>query len=567
MDMCKCGTTPALSALRPYLHLIPGLRRWYVAALLLAVVTAAATLGLLALSGWFLASAAVAGILPVSAHAFNYMLPGAGVRALALTRTIGRWGERVITHEASFRMLARMRVWLLGRLLPLTPRQLGVVHGGDLLHRFMRDVDQLDGLLPRVVMPLLALVAVLAGSVVQMSAWNAGEWPLPLLAAAVALPAVAWLLGGSAAAALVQQRALLRRALIDAADGVGVLAFNAAAWQSYRSRAMACSDAAMAAQSRHDRLAAHLRACVVAAVGFVAWAVLIDHATSLQGPVLVAVVLLLLGVSEIAAPLAAGLAELPAIAHAAGRIESLAGQVPAITFPGHGPQPADGSLRIDGVDFGWDPHTPVLKDFSLAIGAGEHAFVSGPSGCGKSSLVQLLARFDVPAAGRIVLGGIALEDLDETTLRTTLAVATQFPWTRSATLADNLRLADPAATTDELWAVLDVVGLATVVRAWPEGLATWIQEGGQSLSGGQLRRLGVARALLRRALLTVLDEPTEGLGNDESEDLARRTCLWLRGRTLIWISHRPEGRCHFRRHVRMTEAATFCLIAAGGADA
>jgi ATP-binding cassette subfamily C protein CydC len=518
---------------------------------MLAMLTAAATLGLLALSGWFISAAAVAGLLPQTAQAFNYFLPGAGVRALALIRTVGRWGERVIAHEATFRMLARLRVWLLGRLLPLTPRQLGVFHGAELLHRFMRDVEQLDGLLPRVLMPQLTLIALLGCGVWLLSAWGAGGYPLVLLAAACALPVVAWFLGRSSAAVLVERRALLRRALIDAADGVGILAFNARAWGACRSHALACAEAAMAAQARHDRLAARLRAGAVVTVGGVAWWALIGHADALSGPVLVALVLLLLGMTEVAAPLAGGLVELPAMAHAAGRIESLAGQRPAIDFPPCGPRPADGSLFIDQVDFGWDASTPVLKGFSLAVGAGEHLMLCGPSGCGKSSIVQLLARFEVPTTGRIQMGGVPLESLDEVMLRTTLAVASQFAWARGATLADNLRLADAGADAEAMWAALDAVGLADTVRAWPEGLDTWVAEGGQSLSGGQLRRLGVARVLLRRAPLTVFDEPTEGLDEEEAARMADRVCNWLRGHTLIWISHRPEGSGHFRRIVSM----------------
>jgi ATP-binding cassette subfamily C protein CydC len=541
----------SLSALRPYLQLLPGLRRWLGLALVLAILTAAATLCLLALSGWFISAAAVAGLLPHTAQAFNYFLPGAGVRALAITRTAGRWGERVITHEVIFRMLARLRVWLLGRLLPLTPRQLGILHGAELLHRFMRDVEQLDGLLPRVLLPLLALLAVLAGGAWLLTAWGAGWQPMALLAGICVLPVVAWLLGRSSAVELIQQRAQLRRALIDAAEGAGVLAFNVRAWSAYRTRALTQANAAMDAQARHDRLAAWLRAITSVAVGAVAWWALIGHADSLSGLLLVALVLLLLGVSEIAAPLAGGLLELPAMAHAAGRIESLAGQRPAIEFPASGARPADGSLLIEGVDFGWDPHTPVLKDFSLRVDQGEHVFLNGPSGCGKSTLVQLLARFEAPSAGRILIGGTPLEALDEASLRTTLAIATQFVWARGASLADNLRLADAGADAEAMWAALDAVGLADTVRAWPEGLDTWVAEGGQSLSGGQLRRLGVARVLLRRAPLTVLDEPTEGLDETEAERMAERVCDWLREGTLIWISHRPEGSRQFPRVVGM----------------
>ena len=541
----------AAGVLRPWLRLLPGLRRWYVASAVLGVLAAAATLGLLALSGWFISAAAVAGQLPATALVFNYFLPGAGVRALALTRTAGRWGERVITHEATFRMLARVRVRLLARLLPLAPRQIGAFHGVDLLHRFMRDVEQLDGLLPRLVLPAVVLAVVLGGGggVLAGSSPLAGGLALGLLAVFCVLPAGVWRIGRGRAEAWVERRADLRRAMADAADGVGVLAFERGAWAAYRARALRCADAAMAAQARNDRLAAVLRAGVIATVGVVAWGGLLGGAAEMDGPRLVAIVLLMLGVAEIAAPLAGSLVEWPAIMLAAARIEAVAGQQPAVRYPSVGLRPGDGGLRVENVDFSWDAGTPVLAGFSLAVADGEHVFISGPSGCGKSSLVQLLARFELPGAGCIRLGGVALDAIDEPTLRATLAVATQFPWVRAASLADNLRLADQGADADELWAVLEVVGLADTVAGWPEGLETWVEEGGRSLSGGQLRRLGVARALLRRAPLTVLDEPTEGLDDAAAEALATRVRAWSRGRTLLWISHRPHGQEGFGRVV------------------
>lgn len=542
---------PRLAVLGAYLRFLPGLRGWYLASVVLAVLTAAATLGLLALSGWFISAAALAGLSPVTALAFNFFMPGAGVRALAIVRTTARWGERVLTHEATFRMLASVRVWLFGRLLTLSPRQVGAFHGAELLHRFMCDVEQLDGLLPRLLLPAFAFMVVLLTGAGLLSAWGiVAGWPALVLLAFVGLlfPA-SWMLARDYGTTSVERRAGLRRAMIDAADGVGVLAFNAHAWQTCRARALERSGEALQAQARSDRLAAWLRALVIVAIGWLAWWVMMRYAGVLDGPRLVAMVLLLLGVAEIAAPLATGLVDLPAISHAAGRIERLAGQRPAIVAPVRGAVPVDGSLSVERVSFAWDAHTPVLSHCSLAVAEGEHVLLRGPSGCGKSSLVQLLARFELPAHGRIVLGGIPLDEIDEPTLRTTLAVASQFVWARGATLVDNLRLANPAATVDDIWAVLEVVGLAATVQAWPEGLQTWVQEGGLSLSGGQLRRLGVARALLRRAPLTVLDEPTEGLDETAAAQLAEAVSAWLRGRTLVWISHRTEGLAGFSRRI------------------
>jgi len=166
---------PRLKAILPYLRQLRGLRRWYAASLVLGLLTLASTLALLALSGGFISAAALAGLTPATALAFNFFYPGAGIRGLALSRTVGRWSERVLTHEATFRLLARVRVWLLARLLPLAPRQVGAYHGSELLHCFMRDVEQLDGLLPRLL--LLAGIAILMAA--SPVATQAAEPPVP----------------------------------------------------------------------------------------------------------------------------------------------------------------------------------------------------------------------------------------------------------------------------------------------------------------------------------------------------------------------------------------------------
>jgi len=299
-----------------------------------------------------------------------------------------------------------------------------------------------------------------------------------------------------------------------------------------------------------------LRAAVTLGIGLLAWVALgllaSEPTTSrVSGPWITALVLLLLGCAEALLPLAGACLDLPGTAAAAQRVQQLAEQPPALRFADHGPQPVDGSIRIQNLCFEWDPHTPVFKDWQLDIRHGEHVLLTGESGGGKSTLIQLLTRFTDPQHGSIQVGGAELQSLDEATLRRHITCATQFTWAKTAMLADNLRLARPDATDAELLSVLALVGLDPAEMGWQDGLSTWVEEGGASLSGGQRRRLSIARALLTEAPITLLDEPSEGLDLASERELVQRVTAHLHGRTLLWVSHREDLNHTFDRMIRI----------------
>lgn len=546
-------------ALAPFVRTPASAGRWLALGGVLAVLTLVASLGLLGLSGAFLTGAAIAGLLPATAAVFNFFMPGAGVRFFAVLRTVSRWGERVTTHEGVFRWLAGLRVRLYERLSRLSPSQLAGRHSGDLLNRLMRDIDALDNLHPRVLMPLGAAALVL-GTLVGLFALVAPAlvWlPLCVLVATVViLPLAGWRLGSRVLPSLIEKRATLRATLLDDIEGLEDWSLHAPAWAQQRARTLATSDAWLRTQRQSARRAAALRAAVTLGVGLVAWVALgwltSEPTTSrVSGPWITALVLLLLGCAEALLPLVGACLDLPGTAAAAQRVQQLAEQAPAQRFVAHGPQPQDGSIHIHQLCFAWDAHTPVFHDWALDIRHGEHVLITGESGGGKSTLIQLLTRFAEPQSGSIEVGGVALSELDEVTLRQHISCATQFTWAKTATLADNLRLARPEATDEELESVLALVGLHPSEMGWQDGLYTWVEEGGASLSGGQRRRLSIARALLRNAPITLLDEPSEGLDLASERKLVQCVTAHFRGRTLVWVSHREDLNHRFDRVIRV----------------
>lgn len=554
----RLGLPDGLRALAPFWRRLSVAGPWLALGLLLGLVTLASHLTLLGVSGAYLTGAAIAGLVPATAIEFNFFYPGAAVRLSALLRAVSRWGDRVLTHEGIFRWLTGLRVWLYGRLSQLSPRQLQRHHGGDLLNRLVQDIDSLDNLHPRVLMPLLAAITLFIG-VTLLFAWVAPTllWlPLMLLVVTVlVLPLAGWRLGRSLQPRLVRQRAALRTQLLDSCEGLEDFSLHTPAWARQRQHTLAASASWLRTQLSSGRRAAALRALVAAGIGLAAWVALgwlggEPTESRLSVPWIAALVLLLMGCAEALLPLAGACLELPGTAAAARRIRDLAEQPPAQHFPAQGPTPADSGIDIRHLRFAWDAHTPVFEDLTLRIAPGEHLMLCGESGGGKSSLLQLLTRFEDPQGGEIRFGGVDLMALDEDRLRQHVTCATQFTWAKTATLAENLRLARPQASDAEIEAMLALVGLDPLAQGWQDGIHTWVEEGGASLSGGQRRRLSVARALMRQAPVTLLDEPSEGLDSVAEAALVRAVTGHLRGRTLVWVSHREELAPAFDRVLR-----------------
>lgn len=540
-------------------------RPWMLAGFAVACATLVAGLALLGLSGGFLAAAAIAGLTPATALAFNFFPPAAGVRFLAIARTAGRWGERVLTHEATLRLLARLRSWLYRGVAELSPRQLGRYHGADLLNHLTRDIDALDNLYLRFGVPYLAAWTVLSMLAVSM-AWWSPVLSLPVVAlmmvSLLVLPWLAWGLGGDSARRAVEARSRLRRRLLDCHDGADDFSLHDAAWRHQREATLTAHRELLTAQRVQQRRAALLRAMTGALVGFAVWAVLVlaagvFAAGALPAPWLAALPLLLLGTAEALLPLSAASLELPGTAAAATRLRALVSQSPATGFVAQGPMPGGFDLRLENLTHGHGDQPDLFVGLDAALPAGRHVALLGPSGGGKSTLLSLIARLEDPRSGRILLGSRPLTELDETTLRASVALLAQDAWVFSGTLADNLRVAAPDAEDEALWSVLHCVGLSDTVSQWPEGLATWVDEGGGSLSGGQRRRLALARVLLREAPVTLLDEPAEGLDAAAEADLVRTVRRRLAGRTLVWVTHRPETARAFEHALRL-ESGRLC---------
>lgn len=529
-----------LGLLRPY-------RAWLAGGVLLAALAALSAIGLMAVSAWFIAAMALAG---ASGAAINYYLPAASIRALAIARTGGRYGERLLTHDATLRALAGLRVWLFRRLIPLVPARLSTLRSGELFARLRADVDALEHFYLAVVVPVtvavlgMLLVLLLTLSVLPSAA-------LVLLTAAtlagVLLPAWARRRAAADAAATVRESAALRDMLIDALRGhAELLAWGRAHAHAARitaldtrlARRRRCVDQWQAVGGSTVELLAQWTVPALLVVGLAA-----VQDGSLSATQLVMLVLLYLATFELIAPLPEALAQWEATLTSARRVFELVDAPPAVIEPVRpAPMPASSVIRFERVRLRYAPDAPwALDGVDLELAQGERLAVVGESGAGKSSLVAALQKFYPLQDGRIMFGGRSVGDLCGDDLRRRIAVIDQRAALFNASLLENLRLAAPDATAEQIEQAVHEAQLGAFVAGLPEGYDTVLGEGGGCVSGGEARRIVIARALLQDAPVLVLDEPLEGLDAQIAAQLYLALAAATRGRSVLLITHRLQG--------------------------
>ncbi|WP_417667134.1 thiol reductant ABC exporter subunit CydC [Roseibium sp.] len=532
---------------------------------LIALVPAIAGIALLGVAGWFITAAALAGL---SGALLNIFLPSAIIRGLAIARTAGRYGERIVTHDATFRFLTDLR----GRIFEGQARTAGngyKARSGVALNRLTSDITALDAVYLRLVVPIaLALVIGLLALI-----WTAAQSPLLALGPALVLGYLAAQLISSVArhkgrGARRQEAALdaVRLRTVDLVAGRRDLAVYGGlrpAADTVRSAHERLAQAEEQAETSSSWGAARAgfagQVAVTATLAIACW---LAAADAISTPVAVAAVLIVLGLPEVLAALMPGLAGLGRTRLAAGRavsrvqdmaVTSKAQKAAYASLPEH----ADGdmTLAFENVSFGYAAAgRKVLDDLSCELKDGEWLAVVGRSGCGKSTVSALACGLLAPDRGRILLSGVDIAELAESNLRQAITVIGQRPYLFNDTLAANLRIAAPQATDEMLWKALDMAALSDRVRQNAAGLETVLGEGGIGLSGGEQRRLGLARAYLTQPKLFILDEFTEGLDAATADEVLRGFQAFRGNAAVLMIAHKPAEIAAADRVLRLDAA-------------
>ncbi|OYV28670.1 MAG: thiol reductant ABC exporter subunit CydC [Thiomonas sp. 20-64-9] len=537
----------ARADLRRLVRLFRPYRNWMLWGALASLLTLLANVALMATSGWFIAQMALVGLAGV---AMDYFTPAAFIRAMAITRTAGRYIERLITHEATFRLLQELRVWFYRHLEPLAPARLRELRGADLSSRILSDIDALNHLYLRVLAPVG--VALIGGAAIVLimalfSGRVAASTLLFLLLAGVAVPLLTFRMGHAPGRALVDLRARLRSAAVDGLQGLGELRIYGGT-QRQAQRIGALTDAMIDQQRQLSRATGLSQGLLGLCANLAMWAALLLAIPLATGAAIAPAQLPMLALFVLASfeavlPLPLALQMLGETLAAARRVFSIIDARPQIDETANLPVPqwAESSLLIDGLGLRY-PGAPdgawALDGLSLQLQPGARVALVGPSGAGKSTLVQALLRFWEYQRGSVRIGGHDLRAWPGEALRAHIAVVSQDTYLFNTTLRDNLMLARPEATQEDVIAACQAAQLHDFITSLPEGYDTWVGEAGMRLSGGQARRVAIARALLRNAPLLILDEPTEGLDALTERDLLRDIATLMQGRTVLLITHR-----------------------------
>ena len=534
-----------MRTLLPFIRLFKFAKLPLILGLVLMILGLGSSMGLLTVSGWFLAATAIAGLGTL----FNFFYPSASVRGLAIGRTVIRYFEKIVTHDATFRILSKLRVQVFEKIIPLSPAVLNRYRNSDLLNRLVSDVDTLDSLYLRLLAPFFTAAFVIIAMTIGLSFINiplALGLGLFLLILLIIIPTVFYRLGQEFGERLIQARATYRTQFLEFIQAQAeLLLFNAE--DKLKEKMSVTEKTWQEDQAKEAKLSGFSTALVLFLNGLLISGMLwfasnADFGTDEYRTAYIALfTFAALAAFEIIMPLGAAFLHIGQVIAAAERVTEIIEQKPLVEFNDN--EKFETKVRlISAKDLSFSypgQETLVLKNLTLDLEQGQKIAILGKTGSGKSSLLQLLVRNYDANQGELLLAEKPISAYSEEALRRQICFLTQRVHVFSDTLRQNLQFASADEISDEkMIEVLHQVGLSKLLEQEGKGLNLWLGDGGRPLSGGEQRRLGLARILLNNAPILLLDEPTEGLDRETERQILRLILQHAENKTLIMVTHR-----------------------------
>lgn len=515
-------------------------RRWRLLfGIVIAVLALFCGLYLMEFSGLRLAGCVLGATLIVTAL----------LRWVGIGRVVLRYGQRLFAHDAMFRALADLRVWFFKKLAHGSAVGLGFKRSGDMLSRLVSDIGALDGLYLRIIIPVICIIMALP--VILMPVFSMNKYvglavSIVILCGTCFLPLLMAKISGKQCAQLTQQLALLRIKILDLVGGLReVCVFGA---QTRMVDAIKAQDNLLfEGQKRQARYATIARIvsylCGQSAIFIVLLAIVgvgLFHLPVLGG---VAILFLLTALFDNFSNLTQAGAQAGMMGYAAKRVVDAA-QTPAMTKK-ETPiidLPKQCDIALEDVSFRWSDDRPwVLRHCQFHLSQGEHVAIVGESGAGKSTIAALMLDVVSPQQGEVDFGGNSYLHLNSAKIRQKIAWLSQNTHIFADTIRSNLLLADPNANDERLWEVLREASIDDFVKSLPQGLDSWLGENGINISGGQGRRIALARTLLMDAPIIILDEPTSGLDMETAKGFLQTLNDVLENKSVLYITHQFYG--------------------------
>ena len=511
--------------------------------LILGVMTVAAGVGLIAASGYLISWAALRP--PV----LDLILVLVAVRFFGISRAAFRYAERLFSHDLTFRILKNLRVHFYQKVEPLLPAKAIRFKSADLLARFSDDVDQLQEFYLKTVSPTLIALFFISVTAIVLSIYSVTLSLIVfilMIVNAAFMPFLVRYRAGQTAHELSLSGARLGQHMSDHIRGSADLMFSGN-YSGWMKRGEEIIDALCEVQKKRARAFSMesglftLLSHASIPVSFLILLPLVVDGT-ISGLVMAAVILGLFSVFESLEPMGNALQHFYESKEAANRLNEVTRDA------GHGSDelkisefnPKHYSVCFENVFFGYNS-SAVLNGFSLEIQQGQHVILKGASGCGKSTAAHLLVKWFEPWQGKIMIGDLNIGDFSGKEVRKKISVVSQNTRLFNTSLRNNLKIARPDATDEDLAMSLESVGFSEALQRLPEGLSTQVGELGLRLSGGERQRVSLARALLKDAPIWILDEPLSSLDRQMADEIMLTLHELIKEKTVLHITHQNVG--------------------------